>query len=111
MKVTIGKLNKRITIRKKFKTVTQHGVTKYDYVDFRQIWADVTGNSAKYLYGQAENINEIFYKIIIRKTNDIHIDDIIVCDGRQLKITCEPVEIKTNPQYVFVEATELVEQK
>ena len=105
----INALRDRVKIQKKIKTVTAHGIVKYTYVDYKSIWASVIGYSAKFLYGQTENINEIYYRIVARKTNEIHIDDILLYKGKKLKVTCEPVEVNSNRQYIFIEATELVE--
>lgn len=109
MNANINTLRDRVLIQKKVKTVTAHGAIKYDYVDYKSIWASVTGFSSKYIFGNVENSNEIYYRIIIRKNNNIHVDDIVIYEGRKLKVTCEPVVVESARQYVFIQAEEMVE--
>ena len=73
------------------------------------IWAKVFPYAAKITDGYAEKVDEVNYRIIIRYRSDIRLTDEIQWRSRRFVQTAPAYDVRSNRQYLVMEARELIE--
>ena len=108
MKVTIGDLSERITVKYLETSRNQYGdIVKTQEIERCRIWAKVYPLTAKNSDSTPENTSRISYRVTIRRRRDIKPDDIIIWQGRRLKILSPPYDLEK--AYTAFECEEVIE--
>lgn len=110
MKVTIGELSERISVRYLETSRNQYGdIVKTAEQERCQIWAKVYPLTARNIENTPEKTNRISYRVTIRRRNDIKPDDIILWRGRRLKMLSPPYDLNGERIYTAFECEEVIE--
>lgn len=110
MKMTIGHLSERISVR-------YFDVERDDCGDILRrkerercrLWANVYALTAKKNDAQPERANKITYRVTIRYREDILPDDEIVWRGRRLKLLSPPFHLNGQKVFTAMDCEEVVE--
>lgn len=110
MKVTIGELSERISVRYLETSRNQYGdIIKTAEQERCQIWAKVYPLTARNNDSTPENSNRITYRVIVRRREDIKPDDKIIWRGRRLKMLSPPYDLDGGKVYTAFECEEVIE--
>ena len=108
MKVTIGDLTERISVRYLETSRNQYGdIVKTLEVERCKFWAKVYPLTARNNDGSPVRVNKITYRVTMRYREDIKPDDIIVWRGRRLKMLSPPYDL--DKYYMAFECEEVIE--
>lgn len=110
MNVTLNELRERIKIVRPITMVDDAGnLLEESEAEVATVWAKILPYAAKISNGYAEKIEEINYRIVIRYREDVTVSDRIYWRGRIFYLTAPPYDMKSNREYLAIEARELVE--
>ena len=110
MKMTIGELSERISVKYLETSRNQYGdIVKIVELERCRIWAKVYPLTAKNIDSLPENTNKISYRVTIRRRRDIKPDDIILWRGRRLKMLSPPYDLNGERIYTAFECEEVIE--
>lgn len=110
MKVTIGELSERISVKYLETSRNQYGdIVKTQEKERCRIWAKIYPLTAKNNDRTPENTSRISYRVTIRQRKDIKPDDIIVWRGRRLKMLSPPYDLNGEKISTAFECEEVIE--
>ena len=106
----ISEMHHRITIqRPKTFTDTEGNIITEKSPDVETVWAKILPSSSKNSDGNQEKVQEIIYRIVVRKAVDVRVTDKILWDGKILEIIAPPYMLDGKRTFKIIETRELVE--
>ena len=106
----MSEMNHRITIqRPKTQTDSEGNIITESSPDLVDVWAKILPSSSKNYEGSQEKVQEIIYKIVVRKAVDVKVTDKILWGEKILEIIAPPYMLDGKRTFKIVEARELVE--
>ena len=106
-RTTSENLKKRVTIQKAIKTISDRGVTLYDYPAekaIENVCASIESYGAFIRNGTAERVSELEFRITIRYRDGLNLHDRIVYQGRVFEQSLPAREFEKN-DILFLQLT------
>lgn len=110
MKITIGELSERISVRYFETERNERGdILKVEEKERCRVWAKIYPLTAKNTETAPEQTNRISYRVTIRRRKDILPDDEILWRGRRLKMLSPPYDLNGEKVFTAFECEEVIE--
>ena len=110
MKMTIGHLSERISVR--YFDVERDdcgNILRREEIERCRLWANVYALTAKKNDAQPERANKITYRVTSRYREDILPDDEIVWRGRRFKLLSPPFHLDGRRVFTAMDCEEVIE--
>ena len=109
MKVTIGDMNKRLTIHTATATKNNRGVVSYTYDEIgKTVWASIRPYGSIVISGQVVKTDAVQYRIVIRYNDWVSVHDQLTYGGKKFKQTLAPQDIEEQHKYLLLTCEELI---
>ena len=110
-KTNIDDLDQRISIKAAIRQQGTKGNVTYTYGNQPRctVWASVKAYDAKNVNGEAEDVNEIDYKIIMRYRADVVYPDRVIWQGKTLRMVHAPINVEGRNKWLQLNCREFVQ--